>query len=83
MKFRIRELRDERGWNQTALAYRAGMSVSQISLIESGKRNPSAASLKNLADALEVDIAELFQPEYEAHGHAAEEILTPLALAQR
>jgi transcriptional regulator with XRE-family HTH domain len=60
MEFRIKELRQSRRWNQTTLAYHAGMSTSQISLIESGKRNPSAASLQSIADALGVSISDLF-----------------------
>jgi len=63
MEFRIRKLRHQRGWNQTALAYRANMSVSQISLIENGLRNPSAKSLKALANALEVGIEDLYSAE--------------------
>jgi transcriptional regulator with XRE-family HTH domain len=39
------------------------MSVSQISLIENGLRNPSAKSLKALANALEVGIEDLYSAE--------------------
>ena len=63
MEFRIRHLRHQRGWNQTALARRANMSVSQISLIENGLRNPSAKSLKALANALGVGIQDLYSAE--------------------
>ena len=63
MEFRVRHLRHARGWNQTALAYRANMSISQISLIENGLRNPSAKSLKALANALEVGIEDLYSAE--------------------
>ena len=63
MDFRIRQLRHQRGWNQTALAHRANMSVSQISLIENGLRNPSAKSLKALANALGVGIQDLYSAE--------------------
>ena len=73
MQFCVRHLRHQRGWNQTALAHRANMSVSQISLIESGKRNPSAKSLKALATALEVGIEDLMveEPTKEASGASA------------
>src|SRR5215218_2878282 len=60
---KIRELRQSRGWSQGTLAFYSGMSVSQISLIESGKRNPSAKSLLTLADALGVSIGTLFGEE--------------------
>jgi transcriptional regulator with XRE-family HTH domain len=60
MEYRIRELRQQRGWSQGTLSFYSGITVSQISLIESGKRNPSAKSLVTLADALGVSIGELF-----------------------
>ena len=57
---KIRELRQARGWTQGTLAFYSGMSISAISLIESGKRNPSAKSLLTIADALGVSLGELF-----------------------
>lgn len=60
MKLRVRELREERGWNQTILGYHAGLSASQISLIETGKRNPSAETLQGIATALGVEVGDLF-----------------------
>jgi transcriptional regulator with XRE-family HTH domain len=56
----IRRLRDEKGWNQTELGFRAGASPSIISLIENGKRNPSTATLAKIAEALGVEVVELF-----------------------
>jgi transcriptional regulator with XRE-family HTH domain len=56
----IRRLRDEKGWNQTELGFRAGASPSIISLIENGKRNPSTATLAKIAEALDVDVVDLF-----------------------
>jgi transcriptional regulator with XRE-family HTH domain len=56
----IRRLRDEKGWNQTELGFRAGASPSIISLIENGKRNPSTATLAKIADALGVEVVDLF-----------------------
>jgi len=63
MEYKIRELRQSRGWSQGTLSFYSGVTVSQISLIESGKRNPSAKSLVTLADALGVSIGELFGEE--------------------
>ncbi len=60
MELRIRELREEKGWNQTVLGYHAGLSPSQISLIETGKRNPSATTLQGIAGALGVEVGDLF-----------------------
>jgi transcriptional regulator with XRE-family HTH domain len=56
----VKELRDEKGWNQTVLGYHAGLSPSQISLIENGKRNPSAETLQGIATALGVEVGDLF-----------------------
>src|SRR5829696_4450636 len=56
----IRRLRDEKGWNQTELGFRADASPSIISLIENGKRNPSTATLAKIAGALGVEVVELF-----------------------
>ena len=60
MLLRVKELREAKGWNQTVLAYHAGLSPSQVSLIETGKRNPSATTLRGIADALAVDVGDLF-----------------------
>src|SRR5215216_2108128 len=63
VEYKVRELRQSRGWSQGTLAFYSGITVSQISLIESGKRNPSAKSLVTIADALGVSIGELFGEE--------------------
>lgn len=56
----VRRLRQERGWNQSELAFRSRLAPSVISQIENGKRDPSAGTLKKLAKALEVEVADLF-----------------------
>jgi transcriptional regulator with XRE-family HTH domain len=60
MELRIKELREGKDWNQTALAYHAGITASQVSLIETGKRNPSVSTLEAIAKAMEVEVADLF-----------------------
>ncbi len=60
MLLRVKELREAKGWNQTVLAYHARVSPSQVSLIETGKRNPTATTLKGIADALGVEVGDLF-----------------------
>jgi transcriptional regulator with XRE-family HTH domain len=60
----IRRLRDEKGWNQTELGFRAGASPSIISLIENGKRNPSTATLAKIAEALGVEVVDLFPKDH-------------------
>lgn len=57
---RVRWLRSEHGLTQEQLAERAGISVDFLSLIERGKSAPSFENLDELADALEVSVAELF-----------------------
>ncbi len=59
----VRRRREERGWSQPKLAVEAGMAVSAVSQIETGKRRPSANSLEKLAGALEVEVRDLFPLE--------------------
>jgi transcriptional regulator with XRE-family HTH domain len=56
----VKRLRQGREWNQTELAFHAGLAPSVISEIENGKRDPSARTLRKLAEALQVDVADLF-----------------------
>jgi transcriptional regulator with XRE-family HTH domain len=67
MQLRVKELREAKGWNQTVLAYHAGLSPSQVSLIETGKRNPTATTLKGIADALGVEVGDLFPSPVTVH----------------
>jgi transcriptional regulator with XRE-family HTH domain len=55
----IRQLRQERKMTQEALAHAAGVTVSHLSTIERGHSNPSWATVKGIAAALDVNIAEL------------------------
>ena len=67
----VKQLRQQKGWNQTELAFHAGLAPSVISQIENGKRDPSARTLRKLAEAFTVDVADLFPkgqaplPEFE------------------
>lgn len=56
----IKRLRQAKGWTQEQLAVYAGSSQPTVNLLESGKRNPSAATLEKLARALEVEVVDLF-----------------------
>jgi transcriptional regulator with XRE-family HTH domain len=60
---RLRTLRAGRGLTLEALAKRAGVSRSMISLIERGASSPTAAVLDRLAAGLGVTIASLFAEE--------------------
>lgn len=57
---RLRGLRAERGLTLDALADRAGVSRSMISLIERGESSPTATVLERLATGLGVTLASLF-----------------------
>lgn len=63
---RLGRLRAERGLTLDALAERAGVSRSMISLIERGKSSPTAAVLDRLAAGLGVTLASLFADEARA-----------------
>jgi len=57
---RIRQLRTSKGLTQEELAEAVGVSTDFISLIERGERAPSFENLERLAEALGVNVAELF-----------------------
>ena len=58
---RIRTLRQEQGLSQEALAALAHLDRTYISGIERGKRNVSLHNIEILANALGVDLPELFR----------------------
>jgi transcriptional regulator with XRE-family HTH domain len=59
----IRRLRKAKGWTVAQLAVYADMSPSAVSQIETGRRNPTAASMLKLAEALEVEVRDFFPLE--------------------
>jgi transcriptional regulator with XRE-family HTH domain len=75
----LKQLREERGWSQLELSRRSGVDNAVISLVESGKRSPSLTTLRKLAKAMEVDMAELFgtkeQRDYRRYREAGHELL--------
>ncbi|MEA2451508.1 MAG: hypothetical protein QOG04_218 [Actinomycetota bacterium] len=58
---KVRELREARGLSLKALAEAAGVSESFVSQVERGVANPSVASLRRLAQALDASVGSLFQ----------------------
>ncbi len=50
----VKELRKARGMTQEGLAYKAGVSLRTVTNVEGGTRCPTRATLKALAEALEV-----------------------------
>lgn len=61
MKYRIKELRLARGWTQEQLADLAGTNKGYISQLESGKREPSAETLRSLAAAFNVEAVHMIE----------------------
>lgn len=59
MRKTIRELRQEKGWSQAELAHRAGVAPSSIYNWESGRYEPRASQLRELADALGVKMDDI------------------------
>ncbi len=57
---RIGELRLKKGWSQRDLAFECGKEPQSIERVENGKSNPTAFYLKELADALNVEVADFF-----------------------
>jgi transcriptional regulator with XRE-family HTH domain len=59
---RIRELREEFGFTQGHLAGNASVSQGYLSQLENGEvKNPSAAVLLRVAQAMRIDPDELFE----------------------
>ena len=80
----IKKYRDYFDWSQVALAKKAGISINFINDIEAGKKWASPATMLKIANALNVQVYELFKPsnslpdnlnsifrQYTANVHAA------------
>lgn len=55
----IRQLREKRGETQEAVAHKAGVTAATYGLIERGQSNPTWATVRDVATALDVSISEL------------------------
>ena len=55
----IRELRESAGISQEDLAHAAGVTTGTVSAIERGRSNPTWATAKAIAAALDVSLTEL------------------------
>jgi ribosome-binding protein aMBF1 (putative translation factor) len=53
---RVRELREQHGWNQTQLAHEAGRTQSAVARFEAGGTIPTLLVLERLARALDVEL---------------------------
>jgi transcriptional regulator with XRE-family HTH domain len=61
----LRKLRNRREWSQMELAEKADISMNFLSEIERGLKWPYPETLQNLADALDIEVFELFRPQGE------------------
>src|SRR5258708_29360328 len=57
---RVRELRENKGISQEALAAICNLHRTYVGLIERGERNLSLSTLETIAQGLEVPVSELF-----------------------
>lgn len=53
--------RNARGWSQQALAGEAELSLRFLAGVERGEENPSLATIIAIAEALSVDVGDLFR----------------------
>ncbi|TWG74399.1 DNA-binding XRE family transcriptional regulator [Bacillus subtilis J27] len=60
---RIRNLREEKGYSQEALGFKAELHRNYISSLELAQKNPTYTTLLKLAKALSVDVADLIPKE--------------------
>lgn len=70
MKHRIKELIKEKGYTQAAFAEKLG--ITRIGLLKQTGEHPSGSTLEKIADALGVEMWELFATREEiiARGHS-------------
>jgi DNA-binding XRE family transcriptional regulator len=66
---RLKDARRERGLSHDEVARRAGLHRSAVSLIESGKRQPTLLSCEKIALALEVSLGEIVTEAEKALRH--------------
>jgi transcriptional regulator with XRE-family HTH domain len=55
----LRRLREERGLSQEVLAYQAGITTGSYARIELGQSSPAWATVRQIADALDVSLKDL------------------------
>ena len=58
---RIKYLRGQKKWSQEDLALEAGINKNYLSDLERGTRNPTVKALEKIANALGINLSELFK----------------------
>jgi putative transcriptional regulator len=62
---RVRELRADRGWSQTELGRRLGVSRQSVNAIEAGRYDPSLPLAFRIAAVFGLPIERIFRPDPE------------------
>ncbi|KIC50873.1 helix-turn-helix transcriptional regulator [Tateyamaria sp. ANG-S1] len=57
----LRAARKQRGYSQESFAHAVDLDRTYIGGIERGERNPGLKTVVRIADALEIDVADLFR----------------------
>lgn len=60
---RIRQIRDSKGLLQLDIEVESGINRTEISRIENGQKNIEFFTLVKIAEALKVELYQLFEPE--------------------
>jgi transcriptional regulator with XRE-family HTH domain len=60
---RLKEVRKSKNLSQEELAYKSGLSLSQIARIETAKTNPTLSTIFRIARTMEIQLWELFHFE--------------------
>lgn len=55
----LRHLREGRGVTQEEVAHRAGLTVTAVARVERGRTDPAWSTVRRIADALDMSLAEL------------------------
>jgi transcriptional regulator with XRE-family HTH domain len=69
---RLKELMKEKGVSRYELHQKVGLTETTISNINSGLHLPSIENLLKIAEALDVDVRELFNPSKEGRATSVE-----------
>lgn len=59
---RLKEILEEKNMTLTDLSEKTGIEKGNLSAISNNKKNPTMETLKKIADALEINLVELFSP---------------------
>jgi transcriptional regulator with XRE-family HTH domain len=79
----LREFRRQKGWSQKDLADESGVGQDTISGIERGLHEPRPSTLRKLAEALDVEVADFFMEPAVPLGEAPREAGPPRVSRER